>query len=382
MEQRNAAPISGTGRRWIAPAGRLSAALPRSRLGITCSAGKHRVVFLGTPEVAASVLQGLYRASQAEGSMFEVTAVVSQPGKPKGRGNSRTPVPTPVEQAAWELGLPADEVLCPASAREGAFLDRMRELAPDLCITAAYGNMLPRAFLDIPRLGTLNVHPSLLPRYRGAAPVQRAVEDGVAETGVSVAYTVLACDAGPVLAQETVALDPDIQAPELLALLFQRGTALLVDRLPGVFEGRGPSMASAQDEASVLHAAKLRKEDAALDFTSCTAQQLHNKVRAFAGWPGTTASFRVEEEASGAHEVVEVKVLRTRVADAGTAPPPDEGGASWGQGDVLLLACAGGSVLEVLQVQPPTKKPMGARDFRNGLRGKRLSLAAAALSVS
>ncbi|GFH07159.1 uncharacterized protein HaLaN_01920 [Haematococcus lacustris] len=172
----------------------------------------------------------------------------------------------------------------------------MSSLEPDLCVTAAYGNMLPQRFLDLPRLGTLNIHPSLLPKFRGAAPVQRAVLAGVSETGVSLAYTVLRCDAGPVLAQEQVAVDPEVQAPELLADLFRRGALLLLKSLPAVWDGSAQPWQQKEEETT--HAAKLSKEDSPLDFFTCPAAELHNRVRALAGWPGTTARFSLVEESS------------------------------------------------------------------------------------
>ncbi|KAG2431327.1 hypothetical protein HYH02_013455 [Chlamydomonas schloesseri] len=369
-----------------APTGRHARHGRSRRLAVTASAStngdrKQRVVFLGTPDVAAGVLRQLLSASQQAGAQFEVSMVVSQPGKPRGRGNRAVAQPSPVEALARDSGLLAPEaILCPARAKEESFLAALAELQPDLCVTAAYGNMLPQRFLDTPRLGTLNVHPSLLPLYRGAAPVQRALEDGVKETGVSVAYTVLACDAGPVLAQQRVAVDPDIQAPELLTQLFGLGTQLLLDRLPDVWAGRGQELAVAQDESKVLHAAKLGREESMLDFGRGTAEVIHNRVRGFAGWPGTSARFEVTDEASGASEVIEVKILRTRLpreprsSSSGSAA----GGAIVFEGDAMLVPCAGGGVLEVLQVQPPTKKAMAAKDWKNGLRGKRLTLPAAA----
>ncbi|GIL58280.1 hypothetical protein Vafri_13359 [Volvox africanus] len=253
--------------------------------------------------------------------------------------------------------------------------------------------MLPQRFLDIPRYGTLNVHPSLLPKYRGAAPVQRALEDGVTETGVSVAYTVLACDAGPVLAQRRVAVDPNVTAPELLQQLFCLGSQLLVEKLPDVFAGRGTQMAISQDETQVVHAAKLTREEAHLDFSAAPAAVLHNRVRAFAGWPGTSATFHVQDEATGVSEPMVLKIVKTRwkaspaasgsastLASSGATEVDSrvaEGGAAAAvlfSGEVMLVPCAGGTLLEVLQVQPPTKKVMSVQDFKNGLRGKRLLL--------
>ncbi|GFR44726.1 hypothetical protein Agub_g6052 [Astrephomene gubernaculifera] len=383
---------------------------------------KHRVVFLGTPEVAADVLRELLAASQQPDSLFEVCLVVSQPGKPRGRGHrSSAPPPSPVEAVARDSGLLGPEgVVCPQRAKEESFLRLIEELQPDLAITAAYGNMLPQRFLDAPRYGTLNIHPSLLPRYRGAAPVQRALQDGVSETGVSVAYTVLACDAGPVLAQQRVPVDPDVQAPELLSHLFQQGTRLLLRELPEVLAGRGRQRAVEQDESQVLHANKLTREEAVLPLLSLPAAQLHNRVRAFAGWPGSVARLALWDEASDALEPLDLKIVRTRAPSASSpASPPSSPSTTSSQapghdgicttpqqqqqqqqqppqqnseeeqqngedeyedqyedvafsGDAMLLPCAGGTVLEVLQVQPPTKKVMSAKDFRNGLRWKRL----------
>ena len=152
---------------------------------------KHRLIFLGTPQVAATALEALFDAAAAPGAAFEIHAVVSQPGKPRGRSRSSAgaPAPSPVAEAALRRGLDAERVLCPAKANEGEFLAAVAAMEPDLMVTAAYGNFLPQRFLDLPRLGTLNIHPSLLPQFRGAAPVQRALEAGVPVTGVTVAYT-------------------------------------------------------------------------------------------------------------------------------------------------------------------------------------------------
>ena len=400
------------GRRWQQL--HLSHRLSASSFPAETSPQKYSIVFLGTPDVAASVLTTLHRASSSPGSTFHLSAVVSQPGKPKGRGNKTTPVPTPVEEAARSLGLPQDSILCPSSAKDEAFLSRMRELKPDLCITAAYGNILPQRFLDIPRLGTLNIHPSLLPKYRGAAPVQRAMQDGCPRSGVSVAYTVLKCDAGPILAQQEVEIDPEIQAPELLAQLFDVGARLLLDKLDNVFQGRGGDLAWPQDESQVVHAAKLTKEEGRLNLRSSTAQELHDKVRAFAGWPGTSLSFVIESTESQGdeglvgttdREEVEIKIIQTsipiatsdRSTMAGHQATSKEDSASeeapsssplsqefvprevrWSQdGLAMILPCLGDGgngegELRVSRLQPPTKKAITAAEFKNGLRKKRL----------
>ncbi len=192
------------------------------------------------------MLRRLLAAAAAPDSTFELTAVVTQPPRPTGRGNRRVPQPSPVELAAAAAGLPPERILAPERPGDAAFLATLRGLAPDLCVTAAYGNYLPSSFLAIPPHGTLNIHPSLLPAYRGAAPVQRSLQDGVAVSGVTVLYTVKAMDAGPILAQQKVPVDPDIQAPQLLEQLFELGTDLLVANLDGVWAGLGPLAAQPQ----------------------------------------------------------------------------------------------------------------------------------------
>lgn len=279
-------------------------------------------------------------------------------------------MPTPVAEMAAKYGFPPEKILTPFKAREEDFLEEMAKLAPDLCITAAYGNMLPTAFLNIPRYGTLNIHPSLLPKFRGAAPVQRAVEAGVEETGVSVAYTVLACDAGPVLAQRRVAPGDDIQAPQLLEQLFSQGTELLLERIDSVMDEAAIDSATPQDETAVVHAAKVAKEEGVLDF-KLPARTLHNKVRGFAGWPGTTAAFMVEgRKAEDGESNVVLKIIRTRLGPVNGDPaqPPRLVDGT------MQLTCADGSVLEVLTVQPPGKKPMEASAFWNGLQGRGIRL--------
>lgn len=157
-------------------------------------------------QVAALVVRRLLSAAAQPDSTFEVTAVVTQPPRPTGRGNRKVPQPSPVETAAAAAGLPADRILAPERPGDKAFLAALAALQPDLCVTAAYGNYLPSSFLALPPSGTLNIHPSLLPRYRGAAPVQRALQDGAAVSGVSLLYTVREMDAGPVLAQQKMAV--------------------------------------------------------------------------------------------------------------------------------------------------------------------------------
>jgi len=181
------------------------------------SGGRKKVVFLGTPDVAARSLRRLIDASRADGAAFELAAVVSNP--PAKAGRKKQLQPSPVQALAEDEGIP---VLTPTGLLKkyedsAAFLDSMRELAPDLCITAAYGQFLPKSFLSIPKHGTLNIHPSLLPKFRGASPVPRALEAGVDVTGVTVLFTVFEMDAGPIVGQ----------------------TEVPVPRVPGIARARG-----------------------------------------------------------------------------------------------------------------------------------------------
>jgi methionyl-tRNA formyltransferase len=311
-----------------------------------------KVLFLGTPEVAAQALSYLLSHS---GALFEVVGVVTQPPARSTRRSGETP--SPVHALALQKNL---RVFTPEKARDPEFLESVRLLAPDLCITAAYGNVLPDQFLSIPPFGTLNIHPSLLPKWRGAAPVQRFVEAGERESGVSVLFTVKAMDAGPIVCQEKVLVDENEAAPELLTRLFALGAEALVNVLPRVFSRDINPWE--QDVSLVTHARKLDISESILDF-SLTAGVLHNKVRAFSGWPGTRASFRLGEE------LLELKILRTRVGRGAT-----RAGAVVVGGGVIRVGCASGTELEVLEIQAPGKKAMSAKDFANGLKGRELTL--------
>ncbi|KAJ1284819.1 hypothetical protein BS78_03G234700 [Paspalum vaginatum] len=216
--------------------------------------GKKNLVFLGSPQVSASVLDTLLAASGSPDSAFQVAAVVTQPPAAKNRG--RKLMPSAVAQLALDRGFPEELIFTPERPREESFLSDLKEVKPDVCITAAYGNILPQRFLDIPLCGTVNIHPSLLPLYRGAAPVQRALQDGVAETGVSLAYTVRALDAGPVIACEMFSVDECIKAPELLAILFDIGSKLLINELPSILDGSAKEKAQPQDDSKATLAPK------------------------------------------------------------------------------------------------------------------------------
>uniref|UniRef100_A0A7N0V6L5 methionyl-tRNA formyltransferase n=1 Tax=Kalanchoe fedtschenkoi TaxID=63787 RepID=A0A7N0V6L5_KALFE len=236
---------------------------------------KKPLVFLGSSQVSVTVLDALFNASKAPDSLFEVAAVVTQPAAARDRG--RKVLPSPVAQYALDRGFPSDHIYTPERAGEETFLSSLKALQPEICITAAYGNILPTKFLKIPSKGTVNIHPSLLPLYRGAAPVQRAIEDGATETGVSLAFTVRALDAGPVIAVRRMAIDDEVKAPDLLASLFDQGSELLIQEIPSLFDGSAILKAQPQDEARATHAPKLSPDESWLFFDQ-EAIILHNKV--------------------------------------------------------------------------------------------------------
>ncbi|XP_020589948.1 uncharacterized protein LOC110031201 [Phalaenopsis equestris] len=327
---------------------------------------KKNLVFLGSPRVSLPVLDALLDASSLSTSIFRLAAIVTQP--PSRRDRGRKMMQSPVAESALERGFPQDLIFTPERAGEESFLSDLKALNPELCITAAYGNILPSKFLDIPPYGTVNVHPSLLPLYRGAAPVQRALQDGVKETGVSLAYTVRALDAGPVISQEKVEVDGNIKAPELLLELFGKGAKLLIRELPSILDGSAKYKAHAQDDSKASLAPKLKADESWISFEQ-VATQIHNKVRAFAGWPGTRARLQVIDGKCNAN-VLEIKIITTRVyRTSETNGGEDEilfGGSS------LLIPCAGSTLLEVLELQLPGKRVTSAVDFWNGLRGRKL----------
>ncbi|XP_073154888.1 uncharacterized protein [Henckelia pumila] len=329
---------------------------------------KKRLVFLGSPQVSACVLDALLCAASAPDSLFQIAAIVTQP--PSGRDRSRKVMPSPVAQHALDRSFSSDLIFTPLKAGEEPFISSFRALEPDLCITAAYGNILPTTFLKIPSMGTVNIHPSLLPLYRGAAPVQRALQDGIRETGVSLAYTVRQLDAGPVISCEKVVVNDQIKAPELLDLLFTQGSKLLIRELPSIFDGSAKAKALAQDESKATLAPKITQEESWLSFDQ-NAVVLHNKVRAFAGWPGTRAKVLVIDEKSGQKNVTELKIITTRVYTRDDMKITDVDEVFFAKGS-LIFSCGEGTSLEVLEVQLPGKKVVNAAAFWNGLRGQKL----------
>jgi len=322
-------------------------------------------LFLGTPDVAASSLRSIVEDSKRDDSPYEVVGVVTQP--PKRRKRRGKEIPTPVGLVADELDI---TVLCPEKiSRNTEFLEELENVVrPDLCITAAYGQFLPKRFLSLPRFGTLNIHPSLLPRWRGSSPVQRSLEAGDNPVGVSVLFTVSKMDAGPIVSQELLEIDENEQATTLLPTLFDMGTKCLIDALPAVISGAiTMDTATTQDEDLVVETGMIDSSEAQIFPSNMTAVACHNRMRGFSMWPGTFLYFRVGDDES--KDPVKVKVARTRLVEE-TVELTDVVELGPTKGDGLRLVCFDGSVLELMEVQPATKKVMDAKSFVNGLQGQ------------
>lgn len=301
-------------------------------------------------------------------SCFEVVGVVTQP--PKRRKRRGKVIPSPVGYAAEELDVPL--ILCPEKANDKEFLDSLEALDLDLCITAAYGQYLPKRFLATPKLGTLNIHPSLLPRWRGASPVQRSLEAGDNPVGVSVLFTVSKMDAGPILSQTESTIDENDTATTVLPHLFELGTQSLIKLLPDVINGKKSfETAMIQNEDDVINADMIDSSEGELCVWKDSAKTCHDKTRGFSMWPGTFMYFKVGDDADD-EEPVKVKVIQTQVLESTKEELTDLVKMGPNKKDGLRVVCGDGSVLELLQVQPATRKAMDAKSFVNGLQGQSL----------
>ena len=301
-----------------------------------------RVVFLGSGAFAIPSFEALI------GAGHDVVALVTQPDREKGRG--RALAPPPLKPVAEARGVPVHQ---PRRIREPAALETLRALAPDVQVVVAYGQILPRAVIDVPLRGTVNVHGSLLPRYRGAAPIQWAIVNGEAKTGVTTMLIDEGLDTGPTLLARSTPIDPEETAPELEARLSGLGAAVLIETLAGMAAGTlGPVP---QDHARATLAPIIKKEDGRLDW-SRPAQELARRVRGFHPWPGTFTSWQGQP----------LKVLRARVDGPGPSSRPGEVVAV--DKDGLVVGCGEGTRLRLLDVQPESRRPMGAAAFAAGAR--------------
>ena len=304
-----------------------------------------RILFLGTPAFAAIPLRALVAAGHT------VIGVVTQPDRPAGRGGALQP--PPVKVVALELGLP---VLQPPTLKTPDATAALAALQPDVGVVAAYGEILRKDVLALPPLGYLNIHPSLLPLYRGPSPVAAALLGGDDITGVSVMRLERAMDAGPILAQATIPLPPTARNGPLTEQLFEIGAELLVRVLP--LYAAGQITPVVQDHGAATFSSMLSKADGQLDWT-LPALVLERRIRAFDPWPGTWTTV----------EGTTLKILAAHIEAASADAVP--GAVLTGEAPRIAT---GSGVLVLETVQPAGKRPMAATDWLRGLRGQAVTL--------
>lgn len=231
-----------------------------------------KIVYMGTPDFAVLPLRAMKEAG------YEVAAVVTQPDKPKGRG--KTMLPTPVKEEAVSLGIPVHQ---PAKVRDPEFQETLKGIAPDLIVVAAFGQIIPKTILTLPRFGCINIHASLLPKYRGAAPIQQAVIDGEKESGVTIQKMGEGLDTGDMISKEVVVLSKEETGGSLFDKLSKAGADLLVKTLPSIFDGTAV-YEKQPEESPTPYAAMITKQMGLLDFTK-SAEVLERLVRGLNPWP-------------------------------------------------------------------------------------------------
>jgi methionyl-tRNA formyltransferase len=309
-----------------------------------------KLVFCGTPMFAVPSLERLAAAG------FQIQLVVTQPDRPQGRGMTLTA--PPVKQSAVKLGLP---VIQPEKIKKNEdFQAQLDALQPDAIIVVGYGRIIPPWMLQLPRYGNINVHASLLPKYRGAAPVQWAIAQGETVSGVTTMLLNEGLDTGDILLQKELPIRPEDTAVTYAPRLAELGADLIVETLRGL-EDRAIAPVP-QDHAKATLAPILKKEDGLIDFNR-TAAEIHNRLRGFQPWPGAYTQFRGKN----------MKFISARPEDALSNLNPGELRVG---DEKLFVGCGARTVLELLQVQPEGKKAMAAREFINGYHpaaGERLS---------
>lgn len=302
-----------------------------------------RILFMGTPDFAVASLKALFESGEHE------LAVVTQPDKPKGRGYTLTP--PEVKVYAESVGLP---VYQPDTLRDDAFAALLAELDPAMIVVAAYGKILPKNVLDYPAYGCINVHGSLLPKYRGAAPIQRALIDGETETGVTIMYMAEGLDTGDMLYKTVVPITDDDTFETLFDKMAAAGAEALMAAIPGIISGTlSPEK---QEDSLSTYAAKIEKGDCRLDF-SASAAAVHNRIRGLSPFP----------LASTVRGNTVLKFVKSRLTDRVSDKLC---GSLLAEGGSLFVVCGDQACVEILELLPAGKKRMSAADY---LRGNRLN---------
>ncbi len=298
------------------------------------------LVFAGTPRFAVPTLEALVEAG------FSVRLVVTQPDRPRGRGMAL--VASPVKESALQHGLPVAQ---PDKIKNNSkFQASLAAIQPDAIIVVGYGRIIPQWMIDLPRLGNLNVHASLLPKYRGAAPIQWAIAKGETVTGVTTMRIDAGLDTGPILLQRELAITPQDTAESLAPRLAAMGAEMMVETLRGL--EAGTIQPRSQDDTHATLAPILRKEDGQIDFRR-SAIEVWNRLRGFQPWPGAYTSFRGKNLHIWTARPVAADVPRGTIKMEGSLP---------------LVGCAKHTALELIEVQIEGKRRMAAQDFVNGYR--------------
>jgi len=308
-----------------------------------------RIVFCGTPQFAVPTLKHLLAQSD-----FEVVAVITQPDRPRGRGQEVSF--SPVKEAALAAKLPVHQ---PEKIRAPEVQELLQGLAPDCIVIIAYGQIIPARLLPIPKLGWINLHASLLPKYRGAAPINWAIVNGETRTGVTTMRIDAGMDTGEMLVQRGIEIDPKETAPELAARMSESGAPLLAETLRGL--AAGTIAPKAQNHAEASYAPMLKKEDGRIDWKRPEIE-IYNRMRGFAPWPGAYTTFRGQT----------CHVWGEPMSKEGGARLPS--GASPGtllsERNELFIWCGNATVLCLRLVKVEGRKPVKATDFANGARLK------------
>jgi methionyl-tRNA formyltransferase len=303
-----------------------------------------RIVFCGTPEFAVPSLRRL-----AERPEFFVEAVITQPDRPRGRGGHVSS--SPIKETALELGL---HVFQPETIKSDSSQDFLKRVAPDAVVIIAYGQIVPASLLTIPRLGWINVHGSLLPRYRGAAPIHWAIANGEKLSGLTTMQIDAGMDTGPTLLRREIDIGADETSPELAARMSTMGADLVAETL--VRFDRGEISPVPQQEKEVSYAPILKKEDGRIDWTQ-TAQQIYNRMRAFTPWPGSYSTFR-EQTCHVWGRPVTTEIMNTPAAPGQIIP----------HGKEIQAVCGAETCLQLESIQIEGRKKISAREFANGTR--------------
>ena len=306
-------------------------------------AAPFRIVFFGTPDFAVPTLEALHR------SRHQVVGVVTQPDRARGRGHHSQA--SPVKQLSERLGL---TVLQPQRLRDDLFLDTFRSLDADLGVVAAYGKILTDAVLAVPKRGLINVHASLLPKFRGAAPIHRAVMAGETMTGVTIMRVVKALDAGPMIAKATRAIGDDETSAEVERDIARLGADLLVDAVDALADGRASETPQNESEASYAH--KIEKTDGIIDW-SRPAREIHNQIRGLHPWPHAYSDLQGERTI----------LLRSEVEREQHEPSTEPGTVVEARPDRFAVQ-AGTGVVRLLMLQREGRRPSTAREFLAGRR--------------